>query len=257
MQLYAFDRERRLIGATQAFKEIDYFCMECNRIVRLRGGLHRQKHFFHLQPSNACRQNGKGMPHLHLQKKIQDAFPPGIIELEKRFPSIGRIGDAVHEELKIIFEIQCSPITFKEMDERNRDYAQLGYRVLWILHDHQFNQRRLTEAEFFLKSAYYFSNMNKEGQGEIYDQFARVRGIVRKQRLSHLPLDISQVCVANGAGPSRENWQLRVKGDHLDHCQAFPEYAVTFASKKKSLWEMVLRFYKIVFGTLLAKAAES
>lgn len=255
MQLYAFDRERRLIGAPQAFKEIDYFCMECNRIIRLRGGLHRQKHFYHLQPSNACRQNGKGMPHLHLQKMIQDAFPPGIIQLERRFPSLGRIGDAVHEELKIVFEIQCSPISFKEIEERNRDYAQLGYRVLWIFHDQQFNQKRLSEAEFFLKSAYYFSNMNKEGQGEIYDQFAHVRGTIRKQRLSRLLLDITQVCLTNGAGPSRENWQLRVKGDHLDHCQAFPDYAAKLKGRKSGLVQMLVRFYKIVFGTLLAKAA--
>lgn len=246
MQLYAFDRERRLIAAVQACKEINYYCMECGSIVRLRGGLHRQKHFFHLQQVVSCRQSAKSMPHIHTQKILQEAFAPGLIELEKRFHSIQRIGDAVHEELKIVFEIQCSPISFAEMNARNRDYASLGYQVIWILHDHQFNQWKVSEAEYFLETTHYFTNIDKEGSGEIYDQWAFMRGPVRKRRGEKVYLDITKVCPTVGAGFGREKWRLRVEGD----CN--PQGVM---AKTRSIWGKIARVYWILFGTLLERAS--
>ena len=246
MQLYAFDLERRLTAATQACKEKNYFCMECGATLRLRGGFHRQKHFYHLKQTVSCRQNGKSMPHIHIQKRLQDAFAPGAIELEKRFPPIQRIGDAVHEELKIVFEIQCSQISFAEMDARNRDYASLGYHVVWLLHDKQFNQRRVSEAEYFLETTHYFTNMDKEGFGEIYDQWALLKGPVRKKRGQKIYLDIARVCKTVGAGFGRGKWRVRVEGD----CEP-----VEVVAKNRSFWGKLVRVYWLVFGTLLERAS--
>ena len=52
-----------------------------------------------------------------------------------------------------MFEIQCSPITAREIEERNSDYQSLGYQVIWILHDSLYNKGRLTAAEYFLQEA--------------------------------------------------------------------------------------------------------
>lgn len=255
MQLYAFDCQRRLTFAANAKKEINYSCMECGAPLRLRGGFHRQKHFFHLQRKSACRLNGKSMPHILVQKAIQDAFPQGAVALEKQFPEIFRIADAVHEELKIIFEIQCSPISSEEVQKRNQDYGTLGYQVLWIFHDQQFNQKKVSEAEYFLRGAHYFTNMDKEGQGEIYDQYSVVKGAIRKRRLQKLPLNIAEVCPSKGGGPGREEWQIRVKGDHWDKVREDDKYAALMVKRKLGWWSGVKRWYWIVFGMMLERAA--
>ncbi|MEM8728221.1 MAG: competence protein CoiA family protein, partial [Chlamydiota bacterium] len=81
-------------------------------------------------------------PHQAVQRAIGTALPQVI--LEKSFPEIHRIADVVYPPKKIIYEIQYSPITLKEVQQRNRDYATLGYTVIWILHDRHFNRKILS-----------------------------------------------------------------------------------------------------------------
>ena len=255
MQLYAFDQKGRLTAAIDAKKETDYFCLECNSLVRLRGGFHRQKHYFHLQQISSCRLNGKSLPHLHLQKRLQDAFPYGAIQLEQRFPTLGRIGDAVHEGLKIVFEIQCSPISAKEVEERNKDYKKEGYRVLWIFHDQLYNKRRLSHAEFFLTTPHYFTNIDREGKGCIYDQYSLRKGVVRKTWGEKMGLDVTQIAfLEGGAGVGREKWEFHIQGDHFDRMREDKGYACKWLSAKESFWKKLNKFYWIFFGTLLERA---
>lgn len=193
MQLYALDREKKLIFAGDALKQTDYFCLECESPVRRRGGLHRKDHFYHLEALRDCRQNGKTLEHLNVQFFCLQALPQGECVLEKRFPDINRIADVVWEPKKLIFEIQCSPISSNEVYERNQDYKKIGYEVVWILHDKRFNQKRLSGAEHFLYSSpHYFTNMTEEGKGEIYDQFSLIDRGLRLNRLKPLPIDIRQ-----------------------------------------------------------------
>jgi competence protein CoiA len=193
MQLYALNAAGQLILAHAAQKHQDYQCLECQARVRLRGGLHRQNHFFHLQPNHHCQLAGKGMVHLQIQQSLWEMLTPlGECQLEYRFPQIRRIADVAWMPHKIIFEIQCSPILAEEVKSRNRDYAQLGWQVIWILHDKLYNQRRLTAAEWILRSfPHYFTNFDKEGRGIIYDQFDMIHKGMRIRKMPPLTVNVA------------------------------------------------------------------
>jgi competence protein CoiA len=173
MNLYALD-DTTPISAAKAGKGKNYLCPECRSSVRVRSGPSRQTHFYHLARPKQCRQHQKSLEHLQLQHHLLEAI--GDANLENPFPEIGRIADVAWHQRKIIFEIQCSPIDVKEAQERNRDYKSLGYEVIWILHDKKFNRNSVSAAEAFLRSSgCYFSNMNKIGEGIIYDQFEIIK----------------------------------------------------------------------------------
>lgn len=180
MQRFAFDKNRQLTPAARAEKQQDYYCRECFAPVRLRQGLHRTTHFFHLK-NTLCRQGQKSQTHLRIQEYLQNILGREEALLEKQFPQIGRIADLVWEKEKIIFEIQCSPITPDEIAGRNSDYALQGYQVIWILHDRLYNRWRMTRAEVYLRDfPHYFSNMDASGRGGIYDQVDCISRYKRK-----------------------------------------------------------------------------
>lgn len=192
MQLYAFDQNHHIIFARDALRQQDYFCPECQATLRLRGGLHRQNHFYHLESVLACRQSGKSIEHLNVQLFFLSTLPKGECALEKRFPEINRIADVVWMDKKIVFEIQCSPISRAEVSERSQDYQRLGYETVWVLHDKRFNQKRMSSAEDFLQNRlHYFTNINAEGKGILYDQFSQVNKGCRVSRLDPLPIEVA------------------------------------------------------------------
>ncbi len=190
MQLYANSKLGQPIAATEAEKHCDYHCLECAGPVRLRGGPHRQSHFYHLGRADGCRQNGKTLVHLQAQCWIQ--LQLDNCQLERRFPDIGRVADVVWEAEKIVFEVQCSPITAAEVEQRNRDYLSQGYQVVWLLHDERYNGNRLSAAELYLRNhPCYFICMDRSGRGRVYDQFERIEKGVRTRRLSKLTVDLA------------------------------------------------------------------
>lgn len=191
MQLYAFDSKGEVIHARQSLKQINYYCLECQRTVRLRGGPYRQTHFYHLEPLDTCRQHQKGPTHLQLQSYFLNHLPPGDCRLEHPFPAIRRIADVAWLSQKLVFEIQCSAITGEEVLARNQDYHRMGWRVIWILHDKRYNQIRLSTAEIALRhSPHFFSNMDPSGKGIIYDQFDICNHGIRRALLPPLPISL-------------------------------------------------------------------
>lgn len=193
MQLYALDSERQLTSARGAVRQTNYYCLECQQLVRLRGGVRRRRHFYHLEPTPDCRQHQKGLVHLQLQWHFLQQLPVGDCQLEKPFNAIHRIADVAWLSQKIIFEIQCSPISAEEVIARNRDYQKLGWSVIWILHDRRYNQTRLSAAEMALRSSpHFFSNMDSDGIGIIYDQFDICKNGRRHERLPPLPIDLRE-----------------------------------------------------------------
>jgi len=271
MQLYALDSLHQLISAPHAFKQSNYRCCECGGIVRVRCGLHRQPHFFHLKRSSSCRLSGKGMAHLQVQNRLFDLLPTGDCLLEKRFPQINRIADAVWESKKIIFEVQCSPITSEEVSQRIQDYQSIGYQVVWILHDREFNQHRLRSAELYLRSSpYFFTDIDSAGQGKIYDQFDLFAKGLRLKKMAPLPIDLTQPLPVptsiNTTIPSMlqerlTTWPIHFQGDLIDLCH-FPSKYLEDAcqAEKKSLpsslkftdWliKLLFRPYKLLFQLL-------
>ena len=218
MQILALTSTNELIHVHQAQKQTDYICLECHDLVRARGGLYRQNHFYHLSPNESCRQSGKSLEHLQTQYFIQALLGKHLITLEKRFTSINRVADVVWEEQKLIFEIQCSPIAMREVYQRNQDYSKLGYQVIWILHDSQFNHKRLTAAELYLQtSSHYFTNIDIHGKGLIYDQSQEIQDNHRKIFHSPYLIDLKNPFIYPKISHPplyyRNQWKIGFQGD--------------------------------------------
>lgn len=269
MQLYALDDDLSLIFVGSADRKKDYVCLECQSIVRVRGGMHRQNHFYHIHVDRECRQNGKGMEHIQMQSFIYNLLPKNDCELEKRFQEIGRIADVVWRSEKIIFEIQCSPISADEVRERNQAYQSLGYSVVWILHDKQFNGRRMSAAEHYLESAsHYFTNMNKMGQGIVYDQFDVVHQGIRVFKSPCFPIDLRYAVRKNIAFrniPQRlqkrmKQTELFFQGDLHEHVAKETVFAQALEKEeqlkptKMPLYHWITKTYRIIFRYFLERA---
>lgn len=293
MQLYALDLNKKLVSASHAMRQQDYYCLECHQVVRCRGGAHYQTHYYHLTQSRTCRLSGKSMIHLQVQFFLQSLFPEGECQLEYRFPVINRIADVVWLPQKLIFEIQCSPITAAEVKERNEDYYSQGFQVIWILDDRRYNQWKISAAEKYLQGLsprgcpYYFTNMDAEGKGMIYDQYDLVQKGIRQVSFAPLPVDMRQPrrlsndCSACKTLPkwisSRIScWPLYFAGDLLDlshitpwssHFAEYLERALAAEASvsvhcdstaislfKKLFFAYIVRPYRIFFQILLERA---
>jgi competence protein CoiA len=126
----------------------------------------------------------KSTIHQAIQKKIKHNFPKNTCSLEVHFPQINRIADVVYHPSKLIFEVQYSLISLKELQHRQLDYNSIGYQVIWILHDTSFHHIKLLPVENYLQHfPHYFTNINSEGKGIIYDQPALIKLKQRKQNL--------------------------------------------------------------------------
>ena len=276
MQLYAFDENSTLVSAYHATKQKDYYCLECQGLVRVRSGVHRQAHFFHFTLNKNCGLSKKSLVHLQVQRFLQRILPQGESVLEKPFPTINRIADVAWLPQKLLFEVQCSQITAQEVERRNQDYGSLGYQVVWIFHDKRFNKRKVTAAEQLIRpSPYYYTNINAMGQGCIYDQFDVICGGLRRSVLKPLAVDLSRPkTVPQESKPNLKllkyrlkNWPIHFTGDLLDRTD-IDEYLYkarqTEASLEpapKSKWEKIrdllfylIRPYRLVFQLLLERA---
>ena len=177
MQLFAFEHTH-LVSSTNAVKGKDYLCPECAQTLRVRKGDIRCAHFYHLRLSPTCRQSGKSVIHLQTQLYVASQFPKKEVFLEKPFPSIRRIADVVWN--RIIFEIQCSPISLEEIRGRYKDYESLGYALIWIFHTKTFNRIILSAAENYArKKRAFYTNIDRNGNGFIFHQKEK---LVRGQR---------------------------------------------------------------------------
>jgi competence protein CoiA len=167
----------------------------------------------------------------------------------------------VWEEKKIVFEIQCSPISKEEAEARCKDYEQAGYTPVWILYAKRFNRKNLSDAEDFLrKKVCFFADGFK-----IYDQFEileRGKRIFRGPPLS-VQLDKPLLAVPFLKNPPSavlaRSCTISFQGDllhrlsegglsHLKHLEK------KFHGRlKNSYWK---RLYKEFFYTVLAKLAD-
>lgn len=277
MQLYALNDQNILISANHAVKQKDYLCFECKSLVRLRGGFHRQKHFYHLDLDRSCKLGGKSLLHLQVQCHLQGILPENDCLLEHRFPKINRIADVVWPSKKLIFEVQVSGITAEEILCRNHDYSLVGYQVIWLLHDTRFNKFQVSAAEEILRERpHYFTNIDIKGRGVIYDQLDWIQHGVRRKREKPLFVDLTK--------PQRlvrpiyrvpwvidnrlKLWPLSFSGDlisqalDLEYRPILKSYiALEEAQKTKPtfasfLRRWIVRPYHILFQILLEKACK-
>jgi competence protein CoiA len=274
MQLSAHDEAGGIVLATDAEKACNYLCPECSGTVRVRGGQKRKKHFFHLQNSALCRQNGKSLRHLQIQLHLESLFSPEDCKLECRFDQISRIADLVWVSKRLIFEVQCSPISAQEVKERNADYASEGFKVVWILHERCFSLDRKCEAEKFLEnSLHYYSNIDEEGNGVIYDchLFEAKHFLLPKRAVNLLEpkafsLDDQSEKLPYFLEKKHEKLGLYFSGDYLEYCLESSERnqllkrselalsllrPKTFLDKCKYYYAKLLHFYHCIFQIFL------
>ncbi len=188
MALYATNGED-CIFAADADPAASFRCLECRSPVKVRRGVSRMPHFYHLQKSSRCHLYSKSEDHLLLQLQVQKLFLPDRVEIERPFLSIHRIADLLWEKEKIVFEIQCSKLDLFEAQKRIVDYRKAGYEVVWLLDDRIFNKALIRPAEEFLRSgsAYFFS-FERTGFSHFYDQLEIV--IDRKRCKKGHPLRV-------------------------------------------------------------------
>lgn len=221
MSLIAKDEHGETIFAPRGNKQTDYFCLECGGALHIRLGEIRKPHFYHLADSKSCNQSGKSLTHLQIQYYLLESLPEGEVTLEHRFER-GRIADVFWKNQKTVFEIQCSKISPQEVREREEDYSKEGLKIVWILHDSLFNQKMLTGGELALdKTPHYFTNIDSEKKGIIYDQISIVRLRKRVHRLSKLEIDLKRPYSPTlNSSPSlihfrEKNWPLGFQGDWM------------------------------------------
>ena len=134
---------------------------------------------------------GKGsLLHQSVQKHIYSLLPNGEAAIEYKLP--GHIADIAWHTKKIIFEIQCSPISIDTAIARTNDYQRLGYFIVWILHQKNFNSRYLSLSELYLRklSTCYYTNISHATHGYIYDQNEILQNNKRVYRSPPLILDL-------------------------------------------------------------------
>jgi competence CoiA-like predicted nuclease len=114
------------------------------------------------------RHYGKSLAHQQIQHHLKSLIPS--LELEKRLGN--RIADAAWEQRKIVFEVQYSPISLEEAKDRTKAYKSLGYTVVWLLHDREFNQPKPSPGEIYLRkrAISYFTDGH-----QFYDQYGSFR----------------------------------------------------------------------------------
>lgn len=207
----------------------------------------------------------KSRTHLALQHFLLEALPVGKAEMERRFPEIGRIADVVWEEKKLLFEIQCSPMSRQEMLDRTKAYHSIGYQTIWILHERSYNKFRLTSLENAIQDIpHYFTNLSPGGEGVIYDQCCYIKGAVRAKTWKRLPIDLSR---PRSISPEMQkankvrlqmverrvnSWPLYFHLDLLSmdqgecdasECEAPLAYECSIKEQKETIWKKLKRFY--------------
>lgn len=228
--------------------------------------------FFHLQPNRKCTQNKKTLAHLQVQLYFLKILENDCI-LEHRFSQISRIADVVWLSKKIIFEVQCSPISLEEIQNRNKDYASLGYQVVWILHEKRFNRHRASPVEVFLQRLpMYYTDINDNGNGGIYDQFFLMKRGYKRNITPRMPIDIGTVLdmakmesVPQKVASRIIAWPYCFKNDLSHFCMENPSYADHLAKLesqsqekkqwlKEALFNIFIRPYLSLFRTMLENA---
>jgi competence protein CoiA len=157
--------------------------------------------------------------------------------------------------------------------ERCQAYESLGYQVVWILHDYRYNRRRLSAMEETLrKRGCYFTNINANGNGIIYDQFEVLRGskrIFKGPKLPvHLtnPFDFSSI---DDKSPIKEKFKKRLtthpvffEGDIIFRMLKTPRENLPEAVLLKfpgavlvKIWLLLKRFYLSIFRMLIEKVS--
>jgi hypothetical protein len=206
------------------------------------------------QHAGPCRAD-ETMPEWAGEEARRDLAPKGRFYGAHEFCNcLSRVADACWMEEKIVFEVQCSPITLQEAKTRCEDYLKLGFTPVWILHDRRYNRFRLTPAEEYLRSQ--TTTFYTDGRS-IYDQF----DVCQNSRRVFCGPKI----LVNPALPQKKtleplfsrNWPLSFHGDlfHRINPQQLEHFKkIQKSYQKQRLWTMWKRAYRFLLYRLLEQS---
>ena len=140
--------------------------------------------------------------HQSIQNRIAKLIGEEKVVLEYRFNK--RRADIYWPKQKIVFEIQCTPISLATVRERNSDYEAFDLSVVWILHQKTFNKTFVGPAENYMRSrGALYTNIFTNHTGTIYDQFEVINGHRRLYKSPPLSINITK--------PYPLSWQETMK----------------------------------------------
>lgn len=123
----ALDEKDNRIKASNANKEAKYRCPVCGNEVILKSGLKNVDHFAHV--ANECEDTWNyDMSAWHIE--MQSYFP--VENREVVVKSQGKVHRADVLVGKTVIEMQHSPISAEEFNDRNEFFRSLGYRLVWV-----------------------------------------------------------------------------------------------------------------------------
>lgn len=113
----------------------DFFCTHCHKPVIFKNGTRKRAHFSH-EKKGIFTTNPESSAHILVKHAmVKWLKKQGVnAEVEKRFPSIDRIADVYfeNENARFALEIQKSPMSDIEFNQRRLDYHSIGMTVIWI-----------------------------------------------------------------------------------------------------------------------------
>ena len=125
----ALNKNGKRIYAEDASKEEQYYCPVCKGKLIVRKGEIKACHFAHKE--NQCKDNWHyDMSEWH--RWMQSFFPKESQEIVVENNGKIHRADVLIKHSKTVIEMQHSPISIKEFDERTEFFMNLGYRVAWI-----------------------------------------------------------------------------------------------------------------------------
>ncbi|NBB87155.1 MAG: hypothetical protein GVY12_13185 [Bacteroidetes bacterium] len=137
----------------------DLTCCCCHERVSFKAGTQKAWHFAHYSESSCSNTDEEDMRpesavHFHTKylfaKRLkqlagkQSFLEKAEVDIEVYVEDAGRMADVLltipredvkpeASETKIAFEIQCTPISKREIEKRDRDYSKAGITAVWIL----------------------------------------------------------------------------------------------------------------------------
>ncbi len=135
--IYALNDQNERINASKAEKGKNYYCpnLDCdNRGLILKKGQIRISHFAHKSQKD-CSSEPESESHI-----LCKIFFQSLLDLDKQFVEYYGIKGVRPDVLSDQFalEIQCSPITIKEVMRRNKIYEKNGLIAIWIFLEDEF-----------------------------------------------------------------------------------------------------------------------
>ena len=92
MLKYAYDENKNIVPIAKAQKQTDYYCPECEAVLRIKDGEIKCKHYFHLNVGD-CGATGESQAHKYFKEHITDF----IDEIEIEYNTFGGKQTEVHK----------------------------------------------------------------------------------------------------------------------------------------------------------------